>query len=213
MKRRALIALVIVLAVIGALATRVFVDGRAALAEGDAAVTASDLPTAIARWRRAARWYAPLAPHVEGAYQRLGALATEAEARGDEVTALEAWRAIRSSILATRWVVISRPALLERANGRIAALMARAEGAAADPGKTEPERAAWHLALLARDEAPSVPWTLLALAGLALWIGGGVHLAWRGFTADDRLDLRPAVRAGLCVLVGLVAWGLGLYLA
>ena len=213
MKRRALVIAIVVLGAVGAIATRVFVDGRAALAEGDAAIAKGDLPTAVARWRRAARWYAPLAPHVEGAYQRLTGLAEEAEARNDVGNALEAWRAVRSSILATRWLVTPRAALLARANGRIAALMAKTEGASADPGKTEPERAAWHLALLSKDEAPSVGWTLLALLGLATWLGGGAHLAWRGFTADDRLDPRHAVRAGLFVLVGLVAWAAGLYLA
>lgn len=213
MRRRALVVAIVALGVLAAITTRVFVDGRAALVEGDAAIGKGDLQTAVARWRRAARWYAPLAPHVEEAYQRLTGLAEEAEARGDVGNALEAWRAIRSSILATRWIVVPRASLLERANGRIAALMAKTEGPAADPGKGEQERAAWHLALLAKDEAPAVGWTILALLGLATWLGGGAHLAWKGFTPDDRLDPRHAVRAGLFVLVGLVAWAAGLYLA
>jgi len=77
----------------------------------------------------------------------------------------------------------------------------------------EPERRAWHLALLARDPSPSVPWTLLALAGFAGWVGGGFWFARRGVTADDKLERRTAIRAGLVIVVGLAAWMLALYRA
>src|SRR5262249_29578979 len=119
-------------------------------------------------------------------------------------TALEAWRAIRSSILATRSFYTPFPARLEAANQRIAALMAEGDA---------PEKRAWHLALLEKDESPSLPWTLLALAGFAAWVGGGFWFARRGVTAEDRLDRRTAIRAGLLVAAGLLVWMLGLYKA
>jgi hypothetical protein len=75
------------------------------------------------------------------------------------------------------------------------------------------ERREVHLGFLLRDEAPSVGWALLALAGFAAWVGGGFWFARRGVTADDRLDRRNAIRAAALVTVGLVAWMLGLYKA
>jgi hypothetical protein len=201
-----------VLVGLGVVVTRVFWDGRAALAEGDAAVARGDVPGAIERWRRAARWYAPGAGHVEAAYERLEALAREAEGHADRATALEAWRAIRSSILATRSFYTPFPTRLEAANQRIAALMAEEE-VAADAKKDAAERRGWHLALLEKDESPSLPWTLLALSGFAAWVGGGFWFARRGVTAEDKLDRRTAIRSGLLVAVGLLAWMLGLYKA
>lgn len=198
---------------LGAVLTRVFWDGRVALAAGDAAVARGDTAEAIASWRRAARWYAPGAPHVAGAYERLEALARRSEEAGDLSTALEAWRAIRSSALATRSFYVPYAERLAAANERIARLMARLEGPDADPGKSEAERRDFHLSLLLRDPAPRTGWTILALVGFAAWIGGGLLFAFRGLGPDDRLDRRQAIRAGLLVAAGLLSWMLGLYRA
>ena len=138
------------LVVLGALLTRVFWDGRRALADGDRAFAAQKLPAAIDRWSRAARWYAPFAPHVSSAYQRLESLAQSAEAARDVPLALSAWRAVRSAALATRSLYTPHPDKLARADERIAALMARAETSSLDPDKSLAEREAWHRVRLAR---------------------------------------------------------------
>ncbi|HWU88627.1 MAG TPA: hypothetical protein VN253_15260, partial [Kofleriaceae bacterium] len=69
--RRLVLAAAIVLAAVGALALRVVLEGRAALADGDAAYAAKRPTEAIAAWETAARWYLPGAPHVGEAYARL----------------------------------------------------------------------------------------------------------------------------------------------
>jgi hypothetical protein len=211
--RRLASAAVIAGACLGVVVTRAVWEGRGALAAGDAAMERGDVEEAIARWRRAARWYAPGAPHVGRAYDRLEGLARSAEERGDRRLALEAWQAIRSSLRATRSFYAPHGGRAAEADDRIAAHMAALEDPALDPGKTEAERAAWHRALLARDEAPRVGWGLLAVLGFAAWVGGGLLFAWRGVTAEDRLDARQAARAGLLVAAGVLAWLLGLAMA
>jgi hypothetical protein len=119
---------------------------------------------------------------------------------------------VRGSILATRSVYVPFVDRLEPANRRIAALMAASEPGS-DPAHSAAAREAWHLELLARDEAPAVGFTLLALAGLAGWLGGAAWFAWRGVDDDDRLRGRVAARAGLLVILGLVVWMLGLFAA
>lgn len=217
-RRRALrrkIAAVLVVAGLcfGVVVTRAVWEGRGALAEGDAAFERGDTGEAIRRWRRAARWYVPLGPHVGRAYDRMEDVARQAEAQGDTGTALAAWRGVRGSILATRSFYVPHEHRLDPANQRIAALMAQIEGSAADPGKTEAQRAEWHYTLLARDLSPSVLWSVIAILGLALWLGGGFLFALRGVTADDRLVPRTAAYAGLLIALGLIVWMLGLYLA
>jgi hypothetical protein len=209
------VAALVVAVGLGAIVTRVFWDGRRALAAGDEAMGKGDVPGALLQWRRAARWYAPLAPHVADAYERMEALARAAEEKGDDATALEAWRGIRSSSLATRSFYTPYADRLAVANERIAALMARVE-VKLDPKKSEAERRTFHFALLVRDEAPSVPWSLLALAGFGTWVFGGFWLARRGVTpteGQDRLDKKNAIRAAALIAVGLFAWMLGLYKA
>ncbi len=213
MKKTLIMAGVLVGLCLGVVVTRAVWEGRSALAAGDRASAEGDREQAISEWRRAARWYVPGAPHVARAYDRLEKLAQAAESQGDAKTALAAWRGIRGSILATRSFYTPHSDRLEPANRNIARLMAAAEGNKADPTKTEAERAEWHYSLLARDEAPSVGWTLLALLGFATWIGGGVLFALRGVGREDRMNLRVAAISGGMVAAGLLVWVLGLYKA
>jgi hypothetical protein len=225
-RRKLAIAAAVTAVVLGVLITRAIWEGRDALHDGDAAAARGDLDGAIDGWRAAARWYVPLAPHVGDAYARLEGAAREAEDRRDGATALLAWRAIHSSILATRWLVTPHADLLARADRRIAALMASEPvsgapapdpdpdptfRAAPDAGATPEARLAFSRAQLARDGAPSVTWVLVALAGFALWIGGCVHFARRGLDAQERLIQRVAAASGGMVAVGMLVWVLGLY--
>jgi hypothetical protein len=210
MKAKLIAAAVVVSVCLGVVVTRAVWEGRSALHRGDQAHQAGDLATAVTWWRRAARWYVPGAPHVGKAYSRLEELAVAAEESGDTTMALAAWRGVRGSILATRSFFTPFEERLEPANRRIAALMASSEGEGADPGKSVAERTQWHYELLARDEAPSLAWSVLALIGFGLWLGGGVLFAVRGLR-DDQLVLRSAAWAGALVAVGLVVWMLGLY--
>jgi hypothetical protein len=72
---------------------------------------------------------------------------------------------------------------------------------------------AWHAARLAEDASPSVAWTLVALAGLAAWIGCAVGLLLRGVGDDDRLRPRPALSWALGVAAGLALFFVGLWRA
>ncbi len=203
MKRRLITVAIVVGFCLAVVVTRAVWQGRGALDAGDQALEAKDSEEAIRHWRRAARWYVPLSPHVSDAYDRLEALAALAEKQGDLRTALAAWQGVRGSILATRSFYTPHEDRLEPANRRIADLMTRLD--TTPPVDMTPEKlAAWHYELLARDESPSVAWSVLAVLGFLVWIGGGVLFAMRGVTAEDRLERRPAITAGVLVMAGLV---------
>jgi hypothetical protein len=210
MKRRLITVAIVVGFCLAVVVTRAVWQGRGALDAGDQALEAKDSEEAIRHWRRAARWYVPLSPHVSDAYDRLEALAALAEKQGDLRTALAAWQGVRGSILATRSFYTPHEDRLEPANRRIADLMTRLD--TTPPVDMTPEKlAAWHYELLARDESPSVAWSVLAVLGFLVWIGGGVLFAMRGVSAEDRLERRPAITAGVLVMAGLFVWLVGLY--
>ena len=127
--------------------------------------------------------------------------------------ALSAWRAIRRSVYATRSFYTPHRDRLERANEHIATLMAELEGPDADPDSNQQARRDFHAELLAKEVGPSVGWSLLALLGLLLWVGGGLYFALRGVGADDRLRPPAARLAVVLIALGLVVWMLGLYRA
>jgi hypothetical protein len=151
---------------------------------------------------RAARLYTPGNPYARRA---LDALAGEGRAGGDN--ALTAWREVRSAILATRSFYTPHAGLLDEANREIARLTAAAEP---DSRGSLAERTAWHAARLAHDDAPSIPWTLVALLGLAAWIAGAVGFLRRGVDEQDRLRKKPALITALTVAAGLILFFLGL---
>lgn len=207
-KRRVIAAAVIVGLCLGVVVTRAIWQGRSRVAEGDRAMARGKIDTAVLSWSRAARWYVPLAPHVGQAHHRLADFAQRAEADGKPGQALMAWRALRSSILATRSFYTPSGDRLEQANRAIARLMAAevAPAETAPAGTSEADQ----YQRLAEDSAPSVLWSLIALLGLGLWIGGGLLFALHGVDAADRLVARAAVTSGVMVAVGLVVWLVGL---
>jgi hypothetical protein len=153
-----------------------------------------------------------MAPHVESAYDKLRGLALSAEEQGNTRIAVAAWTGIRSSVRATRSFYTPFPERLDEADTHIAKLMATMERQS-DTTANVAETEQWHLALLKRDEMPSVAWSIFALFGLALWIGGGFGFALRGVDDNDRLVPKAAGYSGAAIAVGMLVWLLGLHWA
>ncbi len=195
--RRALIPIAIALAVLGALAIRIVVEGRAALSEGSDDVLRGKPFDAIAAYEDAARWYLPLAPHVDDAYARLRGFAGDR----DPNISLAAWRAIRSAARATSGLWTPHAADLADADAAIASLEARQPGAAS-PASTTAGREAWYRDRLARDVRPGHGPAALAALGVLLWIGGAIALA-----------RSKKLRSAAVMAAGLVLWAIGLYVA
>jgi hypothetical protein len=172
--RAALLAALVVVCVVALAMTRELSIGREEVAAADAAAARSDWPEAIAHGRAAAEALVPGSPWPERGLRRLQAIGHDAEARGDDATALLAYGAIRSAALATRapggvgahWYVAAEDGL---------ARVAAERNSAGEAGvKVESM-----LALLHRNELPAT-WTLAALAGSVLaMLGGLTCLAWR----------------------------------
>jgi hypothetical protein len=197
---RPLAILLVVLGLGGALAIRVVVAGRDALAAGDAAAARGRPREAIRAYETAARWYLPRAPHVDETYGRLRALA----ASSDPAVSLAAWRAIRGAARPSRSLWTPHASDLAAADAAIATRSAAVPGAATTD-------VAWHRDRLARDARAGIAGLVLAAAGLLLWLGGGVLLVVRGTTAAGTLARRPALACVAAIVLGVGLWAAGLY--
>lgn len=192
--------------VIGAASMRVVAAGEREIAESTAALRAGDAHAAALHARGAAGWYAPGAPHVRVAYERLVALAQAAEGLGEAETALFAWRAVRSAALETRWLVTPHEEDLARANAAIARISAAAPR---PPGtRTEPAAAVerQHLELLARDEAPRVGWVVALVAAFVAWVAGAVWVVRGAVTVTGQWLWRRAAPGLAVCAVGVTVW-------
>jgi hypothetical protein len=206
-----------VLAIVGVvfavLTVRVVTSARAELAEASRLERSGEIDFAIVHYRRAAGWYAPGNPYVADALAALARIGEAAEAQGDAPRALAAWRGIRGAILSTRSVYTPHQAPLAHANERIATVMASLDPPPMDAGKSPEELRAEHLALLRATHRPSVPWTLVLLAGFLTWVSGAWLFAMKGIDDEGRVRPRSARLWGSTVIVGLGLFVLGLALA
>jgi hypothetical protein len=185
--------------------------GEAELEKSNAAFDAGDLYRASSHAGRAATHYAPGAPHVTAAYERLRAIAVGAEATGDVKSALFAWRAMRSAALQVRHLFVAHAEELALANEAIARLEARQ----LDHENAELEKGARAIALkrLSRDETPRGPWILVLGSGFLLCLVGLAALAARGSEAEGRPSRSWARFGLLSCLVGAILWTLASYMA
>lgn len=196
-------------AIVAAVTARVIASGEREIALSTAALRAGDPHTAAVHARRAAGFYAPGAPHVRVAYERLIALATKAESRGDRKLAVFAWQGVRTAAMETRWLVTPHAEDLERANAAIARLQATADrplGTRVEPAAVLERE---ELLALTRDEAPHIPWVVAIVAGFLAWTIGAIVVVRRGVTTTGQLVWSrvrtPAVIAAAGVLVWLIA--------
>jgi hypothetical protein len=197
MLRLLTIPALLVVAVVAIVTVREVAMGRAEVSLCDAAVQKSDWPEAIGHARAAAEALAPGSPWPEQGWMRLEAIGHDAEARGDDETALLAYGAMRAGAMATRapgsgWA--KRRAQAEEALARVAA-------ASRDPAGPHVTSDSMLEAL--RDKAPPAPWILLALAASAIATLGALgRLAWLGDAAA-----RARVTQGVAAL-GFLAYAL-----
>ena len=199
--------------VLGAASLRVVAAGEAEITASTAALRAADPHAATVHARRAAGWYAPGAPHVRVAYQRLVALATTAEGLGDRETALLAWSSIRAAAIETRWLVTPHEADLARANQAIA----RLEAAAPRPPGTRTEPAAKidreQLEALGRDDAPRVPWVVALVVAFVTWSAGAIWIVRRAIDAAGHVAWRRAAPGLVATVSGVALWLLAIWRA
>jgi hypothetical protein len=208
LRRLAVVLLTLVLAA-AVLTARVVVDGEQEMRLSDEAFHAGDVRTATLHARRAAVLYAPGAPHVRPAYDRLVAVALGAEAAGETDVARTAWRAVRGAALETRHLWIPHQVELNRANRNLARLQTVSAKTGSD-GQPEFEQA---LAKLGRDDAPRALWVMLLALGFACAIVGLALLGWRGVTPAGKITLANAKLGLVLALLGAACWTLAVFRA
>jgi hypothetical protein len=90
---------------------------------GEEAFRRGDFAAAVAGYESAIHMYIPFNATVETSAQKLWNIAESSEHQGDIKRALIAYRALRSSFYATRWLVTPGRDWIDRCDARIAALV------------------------------------------------------------------------------------------
>jgi hypothetical protein len=180
-------------------------------AKGEQYLQDSDWKLAMREYDLAMHMYTPLSPYIEKSAERLWQIGEMFEQQGKPRWALTAYSSIRSSFFASRSFFTPGKKWIRKCNERISSLNAsilQDEGIIS-PWEFDTERRKFLYVLSVKQE-PSVPWSLIALAGFLGWTGAIVSLIYRrkqekGTTSKMAYFLNLAV---LVVSVG--AWVVGL---
>lgn len=210
---RVIVASLLAVALLAAVTARVIVAGEAEIAASTAALRAGDAHEATVRARRAAEWYAPGAPHVRVAYERLMSLGKEAERRHQREIALLAFEGVHEAAISTRWLVMpheSDVAVADQAIARLRSQDPRPPGAAVEPDAAI-ERAL--LDSLAARPGPSRAMSAGLGVAFAVILGGLGWVLTRAVDATGRLSPSRARLGAAVAAMGLVAWVVLLLLA
>jgi hypothetical protein len=192
---------------LGVLTAREFPIGREALGAAEVAAARSDWPEAVAQARTAAEALAPGSPWPDRGLRRLEAIGHDAEARGDDPTALLAYGAMRTAVLETRAAVGSMGAASRTERWRRTA--EDGLGRVAASSKDAPRARAASVVASLHDERAPAAWKLTALAASALATLGGLTalalLAFGGASWRAERAARAVALVGF-VVYATVAW-------
>jgi hypothetical protein len=202
--RRIALATLVLLFALASLTAHAVIEGEAQMRLSDAAFNQGDVRQAAHHARRAAVHYAPGAPHVRAAYQRLMAVAAGAEAVGDTNIALFAWRTMRGAAQETQHLLRVHSDQEEAANQALARLQV-----AEKAPDTKLEAARQHK-IATRDLAQGVElragWILLLSLGFSLTCVGLAWFCLRGVDPDGALRWSAARSGAVLFVIGLTCW-------
>jgi hypothetical protein len=187
----------VVVAALAVLTARELAAGQNEVAAADAAASRSDWGETIVHARAAAEALVPGSPWPEGGWTRLEAVGRDAEARGDDGTALLAYGAMRAAALATRAPGSGSDPWRTRAEEGLARVASSRRDAGDPPVTAGPVLDALH----ARE--PPSTWTLGFLG-----VSGVATLAGVGSLARGREPASKARIARAVAVVGFVAYAL-----
>jgi hypothetical protein len=152
---------------------RALMGSMRAWEQGEALFQEKNYIRAVTFFDRSIHWYTPLNPYVERSAQRLWAIGTMAEKRGDVVLALIAFRTIRRGFYGIESVYSPGQSWIDRSDIKISQLSKHGGTGTAGTAKR------------ALPPPPDIFWSLMAEVGLLGWLLTMGILAVRLFRRDQ----------------------------
>lgn len=190
---------------------KVSISARNEYQKGERALQKKDLAQAIIHFDRAIHWYAPGNKAVKNSLQALWSIGAQSEGGGDYKTALQAYRAIRSSLYSVRSFYTPHADWIARCDDKIASILAQEQAAGTShPGGSPEARKQEILEILSIQTEPNVFWSVLLEIGFLGWVGGSLAFIFRAFSGRKGFNVRQAFGWGLFVILSYALWIVGM---
>lgn len=190
---------------------KVYVSSRKEFKIAEIAFSEGNYRTAITHYERAMLWYLPVGGYVEVSAEQLWNIAETLEEK-DKILSLEAYRSLRSAFYATRSFYTPGQAWIDRANPKIAALMAeQTTYSEADRKKSLNQKTKEALAILEKPMKPDPFWSIVLEIGFVGWVGGVLLFIWKAFREDGhKIIMKRGVFWGTIVVIFYALWIIGM---
>lgn len=191
--------------------TKVYISSKEAYETAEAAFSQADYPEAIIHYERAILWYLPVGGSVDRAAAQLWTVAEILET-DDKPLALEAYRSLRSAFYATRSFYTPGQDWIDRANPKIARLMAEETNySEADRQKSLDQKTEEALAILQRPMKPDPFWSIMLEIGFLGWVSGTLIFIWRAFReGGTQIIVKRGLFWGSLVVLSYALWIIGM---
>lgn len=166
---------------------------------------------AIQHYERAILWYVPVGGVVEASAAKLWEIAEHLQ-QENPVLALEAYRSLRSAFYATRSFYTPGQPWIDRANPKIARLMAgQTDYSEADRKKSIAQKTEEALVILERPMSPDPFWSMMVVLGFLGWASGTLLFIWRAFReGSTQVMLKQGILWGSVIVVFYALWIIGM---
>jgi hypothetical protein len=200
---KALVVLLLLLAVVYA---RVVLESQKNFFEAESKLRQNRKHGAVYHFQAAAAWTCPFNPYEKKSHDRLWQIGRKAELTGDMDLALEAYRAIRTSIMGSRSFYTPGVEVLRAADERISVLMAARPHAPAFKQTGEDELQRLHYGKLADSTQPDPLWVMILIVGILLWTGAVGDFVFSGLGPGLKVLRGPLLRTGVVFALGMGLW-------
>ena len=162
---------------------------------------------AIREYDNAMHFYTPWSPYVQRSAEKLWQTGEMFEKQGRLEWARLAYASIRSSLYASRGLYTPRKDWIIKCDDKIADLNIRLliRDGSIKPAEADAEKQK-QLYVLKVDKAPKPAWAVLVEAGFWGWIASAIFIIVRGFDAEGKLKIKPAIYGALFCLVTFALW-------
>ncbi len=211
LKKKIGIALLCFFLVILMVVFKVYLSSRQEFKTAEIALDEKNYRRAITHYERAILWYLPFGGYVDRSAAQLWHIAEMLETQ-DKKLALESYRSLRSAFYATRSLYTPGKPWIDRANPKIARLMAEETTySEADRKKSIAQKTQEALAILQRPMKPDPFWSFVLEIGFLGWVCGVLAFIWRGFRdGGPQIIVKRGIFWGTIVIFFYALWIIGM---
>jgi len=192
---------------------KVNIHSRNEYQRAEAALQNNNLEQAITHFNRAIHWYSPGNKAIKDSIQGLWKIGIQAENNGDYGLALQAFRALRSSLYSARSFYTPYPDWIEKCDDRISTILTRQKYPPA-PDESSPTASLMRkkeiLKILKTPTEPNVLWSIIVEIGFLGWIVSSIGFIFRVFTGQKGFNPKRAIFWGILIIFFYTFWIVGM---